>query len=140
MLRVIIAFGRSEGPRMECNRVEFSIGRLNGVYCRDGIVQGIGLDDLWRFRNPMREDRGGGEGELVESALAVGVETPWCVLSEKVGHWDNNIRVPWDKATVEIHKTEEGLDIADIAGFRPVQNYLYFLLVHADTCHGAVET
>jgi hypothetical protein len=83
----------------------------------------------------MGEDRGGGEGELerVESALAVGVETPWCVLSEKAGHWDDDIGVPRDKATVEICKTEERLDIADIAGLQPVQNYLYFLLVHADT-------
>jgi hypothetical protein len=120
---------------MECNRVEFSIGGSNGVYCCDGIVRGIGLDDLQHVRNPMGEDRSSSEGKLerVESTLAVGVKTPRCVLSEKVGHWDNNIRVPQDKVTVEIHKTEEGLDIADIAGLQPVQDYLYFLLVHADT-------
>jgi hypothetical protein len=83
----------------------------------------------------MGEDRSGGEGKLehVESALAVGVKTPRCILLKKAGHWDNDIGVPWDKATVEIRKTEEGLDIADIAGLRPVQDYLYLLLVHANT-------
>jgi hypothetical protein len=73
----------------------------------------------------MGEDRSSGEGKLecAESALAAGVKTPRCVLLEKVGHWDDNIRVPWDKATVEIPKTEEGLDIMDIAGLWPVQDY-----------------
>ena len=60
-MRIIIAFGRSEGPRVESNGVEFPIGGPNGVYRGDGIVRGIGLYDLGCIRDPMGKDGVGGK-------------------------------------------------------------------------------
>ena len=141
-MHVIIVFGRSEGPRVEGNGVEFPIGGLNGVYHGDGRVQGIGLYDLGCIRDPMGKDGSGGECEFehVESALAVGVETPWGILLKKSGLRDDDIRVPRNKTTIEICKSKEGLNIADILGLRPVKNDLNLLLVHADSRCRAVET
>ena len=57
---------------------------------------------------------------MLKSALAVGVKTPQGILPEKASHWDDDIRVLQNKMTIEICKTEEGLNIADISGLRPV--------------------
>jgi hypothetical protein len=42
--------------------------------------------------------------------------------------------------SIEVHEAKEGLNIADIAGLRPIEDYLHLILVHAETQCGAVET
>ena len=118
------------------------MGGPNGVYRGDGIVRGVGLYDLGCTRDPMGKDRSGGERkfECVEGALAVGVKTPWGILPEKAGHRDDNIGVPRNEMMIEICESEEGLNIADVSGLRPVKDDLHLLLVHADSRRGAVET
>ena len=127
---------------MEGNRVEFPIGGPNGVYRGNGIVRGVGLYDLGCIRDPMGKDGSGGEHkfEHVEGTLAVGVETPWGILLEKAGHQDDDIGVPRNEMTIEICKSEEGLNIADISGLQPVEDDLHLLLIHVDSRRGAVET
>ena len=70
----------------------------------------------------MGKDGSSGEHkfEHVKSALAVGVETPWGILPEKVSHWDDDIKVLQNKMTIEICKPEEGLNIANVSGLWPV--------------------
>ena len=127
---------------MEGNGVEFPIGGPNGVYRSNGIVRGIGLYDLGCIMDPMGKDGCGGECKLehVENALAEGVKTPWGILTEEVGHWDDDIGVPRNKTMIEIRESEEGLNIADVLGLRPVEDDLHLLLVHADSQCRAVET
>ena len=90
----------------------------------------------------MGKDGCGGECKLerVENTLAEGVKTPWGILLEEAGHWDDNIGVPRNKMMIEIHESEEGLNIVDVLGLWPVKDDLHLLLVHADSRHRAVET
>ena len=80
------------------------------------------------------------ELEHVKNALAEGVKTPQGILPEEAGHWDDDIGVPWNKMMIEICESEEGLNIADILGLRPVEDDLHLLLIHADSRCRAVET
>ena len=90
----------------------------------------------------MGKDRSGGECkfEHVEGALAVGVKTPWGILPEKAGHWDDDIEVLQNKMMIEICESEEGLNITDVSGLWPVEDDLHLLLIHADSRCGVVET
>jgi hypothetical protein len=42
----------------------------------------------------------------------------------EMGEWDSNIQVVVDKATIEVCKTEEGLNVFDLPRFRPSANNL----------------
>ena len=90
----------------------------------------------------MGKDRCSGECKLehFESTPAEGVKTPWGILLQEVGHWDDDIGVPRNKMMMEIRKSEEGLNIADISGLWPIEDDLHLLLIHADSQCGAVET
>jgi len=83
---VIVQLRRSESVRVKGNWINFIIFVNNGEDCSESIVQGISFHNELSIRNPMSEDRCGGECflERVESILTGGVELPRSVLLGEV--------------------------------------------------------
>ena len=62
---VVVELGKGKGPRMKSNRVNFAISRRNGGKdSSEGVVRSVCFDNKWCARNPVSQDRRGGEGLL----------------------------------------------------------------------------
>ena len=83
----------------------------------------------------MSKDWGRSESEfkLIECVLALLGEIPGEAFARKPSEWDSDGRISINKSSVEVCKTEEGLDVVDFARFRPILNALDFVVSHGET-------
>ena len=83
----------------------------------------------------MSRDWGRSESEfkLIECVLALLGEIPGEAFACKPSEWDSDGRISINKSSVEVCKTEEGLDVADFARFRPILNAFDFVVSHGET-------
>ena len=90
---VIVQLRRSECVRVKGNWMNFIIFINNGEDCSKSIVRGISFHNELSIRNPISEDRYGGECflERVESILTGGVELPRNILLGEVCQWNDNV-------------------------------------------------
>jgi len=104
---VVVQLCCSESTRVKGNWVNFILFVNNREDCSESIVRGISFHDELSIRNPMSEDRSGGECFLkrVESILIEGVKLPKNVLSGKMCQWNDNVQVVEDKPAVKVCKT-----------------------------------
>jgi len=73
--------------------MNFIIFVNNGEDCSESIVQSISFHNELSIKNPMSENRDGGECllERVESIMTGGVELPGNILSDEACQWNNNV-------------------------------------------------
>ena len=83
----------------------------------------------------MSEDWGRSESKfkLIECFLALLGEIPGEAFARKPSEWDSDGRISVNKSLVEVHKTEEGLGVADFARFGPILNAFDFVVSHGET-------
>ena len=83
----------------------------------------------------MSKDWGRNESEfkLIECISALLGEIPGEAFARKPGEWDSDGRISINKSSVEVRKTEEGLDVTDFARFRPILNAFDFVISHGET-------
>jgi hypothetical protein len=132
IMSVVVEFHQGETMRDEGNRVDFPIGLglgQNGCNC---IVRGVRFDNDRGVQGPVRRDGSGGEGslEFLEGCTTLVRELLRSSLSSKTSEWQDNSRVIMNKLAVEVREAQEGLDIVDFSGFRPVLNHGNFGWVH----------
>ena len=115
--------------------MEFTIRAMERKDTGNGVVRGISLNHDRGVRNPMGKDRCGGESGLegVESVTTVIGEVPGGTLAGQVGEQNDKIGIIIYKAAVKVSKPKEGLDVLYFAGFRPVEDSLYFIASHGKT-------
>ncbi|KIM55585.1 hypothetical protein SCLCIDRAFT_134350 [Scleroderma citrinum Foug A] len=90
----------------------------------------------------MSEDWSRGKGLLqeVESGATIVSEFPRSVFAGKPCERNNNVRVVVDESTVEVHESEEGLDVLHLPWFWPIRDGLNFLCRHGKSVRGKTET
>ena len=90
----------------------------------------------------MSEDWSRGKGLLqeVESGVTIVSEFPRSVFAGKPCERNNNVRVVVDESTVEVHESEEGLDVLHLPWFWPIRDGLNFLCRHGKSVRGKTET
>ena len=113
IMGIIVEFWRGQCPRVERDQMDLAILTTDGDDTGDGIVRGIGFHNNGMVRQPMSQDGGGGEGvfEALESNVTVVRERPRDSFPGKAGERNHNLGVLMDEATIEVRKTEEGLDV-----------------------------
>ena len=52
--------------------------------------------------------------------------------TSEMGEWNGDFGVFWNKTLIEIGKAQEGLDVFDLWGFRPILNDLDFVRGHSE--------
>ena len=90
----------------------------------------------------MSENRSGGKSLLqeVESRATVIGEFLRSVFAGKLCERNNDVGVVVDETTVEVHKSEEGLNVLNFPRFQPVGNGLNFLCRHRESIRRETET
>jgi hypothetical protein len=105
------------------------LDRDNGSDC---VIRSVGLDDYGLSRNEVGKN--GCFRKLllqpVEGLGLDGAEMPWNVLPSESGKGLDNSRVVMNKATIEITKTQKGLNVLDLSGCGPCGDGLYFTRIH----------
>src|ERR1700728_932303 len=96
---------------------------MNRQDSSNSVVGGVGFDNESGARSKVSEDRSGGKGllERFKSGLAGGVKVPWDVLSGESCKRSDYTGVVVNETSIEITKTQEGLNILHFSGFRPIQ-------------------
>ncbi|KIO04362.1 hypothetical protein M404DRAFT_143203 [Pisolithus tinctorius Marx 270] len=86
----------------------------------------------------MSKDWSGGEGSLKveESRVALFREAPRSALLSEVGEWNNNVGVVTNEPMIEVHEPKKGLDVFNLAWFRPIMNGLDLISRHGQTRWG----
>ena len=89
----------------------------------------------------MGKDRSGGEGLLqeVKGGATILTKIPRNVFVGKPCERYNDVGVVKNEATVEVRKTEEGLDVLHLAGFWPVGDGFDFISGHGKAIGGEAE-
>ena len=113
---IVVEFWRGQSPRVEHDRTDLTILTMDGNDTGYGVVRGVGFHNNGMIRQPMSQNGGGSEGvfEALESDATVVRERPRDSLPGKVGKGNHNLGVLMDEAMVEVHKTEEGLDVLNL--------------------------
>ena len=113
--------------------MDFAIGqRYGGKDSSEGIVQGDHFNDKQRAWNPVGQDQRSGEGSLQrhESRVALIREVPKSSFTSEAGEQNGDFGVFQNKTPIEIDKAQEGLDVFNLSGFRPILNDLDFVRGH----------
>ena len=102
------------------------------------VIGGIRLNGDLTVGFPVVKDGGGSEGLLqgVERLPAVIGEVPRDVLPSKAGKRKDDFGVMGNEASIEVGESEEGLDILDFPGLRPVEDGLDLRLRHSESVSG----
>ncbi|KIN93135.1 hypothetical protein M404DRAFT_171759, partial [Pisolithus tinctorius Marx 270] len=80
--------------------------------------------------------RGEGGLKAEESGAALFGEAPRSALPSEAGEQNNYVGVVTDKPTIEVHKPKKGLDVFNLAWFRPITNGLDLISGHGQTGWG----
>ena len=59
-------------------------------------------------------------------------EVPRSTFTSEAGEWNGDFRVLQNKTPIEIGKAQEGLDVFNLSGFRPILNDLDFVRGHSE--------
>ena len=143
IMGIIVQLRGRQSPRIVSNGSELRISTDNGQNASNGIVQGVGLNHKQSVRNPMSEDWSGSESLLqeVESRATIISEFPRSVFVGTKPHERNdNVGVVVNKATVEVHESEEGLNVLNFPQFQPIRDGLNFLHEHRESVGRKTET
>ena len=108
------------------DRPNLLVRTTNRENVSDGIVGGVCLYNDWSVWNLMDEDRSRGEGGVTGVT-----EVPGNTFAGEAGQRSDDTEVIIYKMPVKVGKSEEGLDILDLARFRPVLYGFHFLWRHS---------
>ena len=132
---VVVGLRWGKSPRVEGDWMNFAISqRYDGKDSSEGIVQGICFNDKQGAQNPVGQDQCSGEGlfQWHESGVALIGEVPSSTFMSEMGEWNGDCGVFWNKTLIEIGKAQEGWDVFDLPGFRPILNDLDFVGGHSE--------
>jgi len=141
VMGVVVELRGGQSPRIVCDRTEDLVGASDGKDSSDGIVQSISLHSQRSVGDPVGKDRSGGEGLLqeVKGGATVLTKIPRNVFAGKPRERYDNVGAVENEATVEVRKTEEGLDVLHLAGFWPVGDGFDFVGGHGKPIGGEAE-
>ena len=74
--------------------------------------------------------------EGVECLATSRGEVPWSILAREASKGNGDSGVVPNEASIEVSKPEEGLNILNLPGFRPIQDSLDFGFVHGKPAQG----
>ena len=134
VVNIVVEFGWGEGVGVEGNGVDFIVHQRNHREDgSEGVVWCIHFNDEQRVQDPVCQYQHSGEGLLqhVESGAAFVGEIPRRAFAGKVGEWDSNARVVWNKMPVELSEPQEGMYVFNLAGLRPILNNLDLISSHS---------
>ena len=127
-MNIIIKFQSGKHSGVESNWVQLAIWSHDPKDSSEHLVRGISLDCDLSVQNPMGKDRSCGESlfKCFKGGMALIGKVPGATLLGKTHEWNGDLGISVNEATVEVGKTEEGLDVLDFPGFRPILNDLDF--------------
>ena len=106
---VIIEFQGTEGAGMERHGVDFTGISLDGEDGTQSIIGGISFYDDRFIRDPMGQERCGGEGGFqgLEGFLGSIGKVSWNTLAGQLGKQNHNVRIIGNEVVVKISKAEK---------------------------------
>ena len=137
-MNVVVEFGAGEGPRVESNGMDFSIGSAGGENGCKSIVGGVSLNNERSLGVPVNKDRSGGECllECLEGGPTFISEEEHSTFVGEAGKRDSDVGVAMNEVSVEISTPKEGLDVLNLLGLRPILDGLNFARNHGEAIGG----
>ena len=129
---VVVQLRSGEGPRKIGDWPDLVVRTMERDHASNGIIRGVGFYDHWKVQRPMSENGSGGEGVLeFAKGRATGVaEIPGGTFTGELSQRSDNVGVVVYEPTIEVSKSQEGLNILNLPRLGPV---LYGL--HLDRRH-----
>src|SRR5882672_679912 len=119
---IVIEFQSGKSLGVECNWVKLAIWSCNRKDCSECVVGSVSLDCNLSVWDPMGKDQSCGESlfKCFKGGTALIGKVPCGTLAGKTHKWNCDFRISVNETTVEVGETEEGLNILDFLGFRPI--------------------
>ena len=132
VMGVIVELQSGQSPGIVGDRPNLLVRTTNGENASDGIVGGVCLYDDRSVRNPMGEDRSGGESvfEVLEGGATGVTEVLGNTFVGEAGQRSDDTGVIIYKMSVKVCKAKEGLYILDLPRLEPVLYGLHLLRRH----------
>jgi hypothetical protein len=132
---IVIQLGGVECSGVERNGMYFGVSGDDRKDGSDSIVGGISLNDELSVGDPMGKDGSGGERFLqsFKGLSTVLRKVPRNAFTGEACKRNNDGGVMMNETTIEVCKTEEGLDVLDRARFGPVANDFNLVDIHLET-------
>src|ERR1700682_940330 len=111
------------------NFTRFQFNRKNS---RKGIIRSISLNDNRAVGNPVMKNGSGRKCRFKKfkgNSLLL-TESKGCLLPGESGEGNNDIRKIKNEPPIKISKAKEGLNLPDLARFRPILKNFYFRGIH----------
>jgi len=107
---------------------------MDGEDASNSIVGGVGFYNHRSVRDPMGQDRSGGESllKLAEGGATGVTEVPRSTFAGETGQRSDEVGVIVYESVVEVCKTQKGLNVLDLTRLRPVLNCLDLLRGHGE--------
>ena len=124
---VIVQLQSGEGPRKIEDRPDLIVRTTEREYAGNGIIRGVGFYDHRKVWRQMSENGSGGEGVLeFAKGGATGVaEIPGGTFTGEPSQRSNNVGVVVYELTIEVSKSQEGLNVLNLPRLGPVMYGLH---------------
>lgn len=135
IVSVVVQFGGRESTGVESDGMDFSIRSSDREDGGDCIIGGIRFQSHLGVWEPVGKDWSRGESflEVLERFSAIVGKVPLDVLLGETSERNDDVGVVVNETTVEVGKSEEGLNIPDFPWRRPFGNGLDFNGIHGET-------
>ena len=116
VMDVVVQLRSGEGPRKIGDRPDLVVRTMEREYAGNGIIRGVGFHDHQKVRRPMSENRSRGEGvlEFVKGGATGIAEIPGGTFTGEPSQRSDNVRVVVYELTIEVSKSQEGLNVLNL--------------------------
>ena len=116
VMDVVVQLRSGEGPRKIGDRPDLIVRTTEREYAGHGIIRGVGFYDHRKVRRPMSENRSRGEGvlEFVKGGATGIAEIPGGTFTGEPSQRSDNVRVVVYELTIEVSKSQEGLNVLNL--------------------------
>src|SRR5882672_11639182 len=131
---VVIEFWSGKGPGVECNRVQLAIRCGDRKDSGESVVGSVSFDCNLGVRDPMGKDRSCSESlfKCFKGGMALIGKVPGGTLVGKTCKKNCDFRISVNEMMVKVGETEEGLNVLDFPGFRPILDNLDLVQGHGE--------
>src|ERR1700679_1175924 len=137
-MSVVIEFGGIEGAGMKSDRVNFSVGSPRRKYRGERAVRSVGFHNKFCVGDPFCKNRSMCEllFQEIKRGTAIAIEVPDGMFAGEPRERDNNVGIAMNEPSIEVTKTQKGLNILNFTRFWPVHNDLNLILGHSESVGG----
>src|SRR6202789_320938 len=117
-MSVVIEFGGIKGAGMKSDRVNFSIGSPRRKYHGERVVRSVSFHNKFCVGDPFGKNRSMCKllFQEIKRGTAIAIEVPDSMFAGEPRERDNNVRIAVNEPSIEVTKTQKGLNILTSRG------------------------